>query len=193
MTDAPSERPDEAVTPATPRELPDVAMYLFFAIMVVLGVDLALDTAHGPDAKNMLTDGAATILAAGGSILGWRVWRNEKRARAERAAQEEAKGSSWPSVVAQWRGAHHHATGNFRTAVEEQLRDWDLGPDETRIARLLIAGHTNRDVARVLGVSLGTVERLVAEICRKSGAPDTAAVRRLFVGPALGLDDHLLG
>lgn len=64
-----------------------------------------------------------------------------------------------------------------------------LTPREADVARLLAAGRENKEIARDLGISLGTVKTLVLNILRKCDAPSrmiaalrlhgiTCAVRR---------------
>lgn len=184
--------PTEAVDPRTPRERPDIAMYLFFAIGVVLGVDLALDVAHSTDAKHLLTDGAATILAAGGSVLGWRVWRKERKARIARAEVEEKRGQGWQDRVNRWQEEHTAVLSPLRSSIEAQLAAWGLDEDERNVARLLIAGQTAPQIARVLGVSLGTIEQLEGFVYTKSDLPGSIELRLMVLGPVLGLTSQLL-
>ncbi|MGC2468016.1 MAG: helix-turn-helix transcriptional regulator [Candidatus Acidiferrum sp.] len=45
-----------------------------------------------------------------------------------------------------------------------------LSPREEDVARLLVRGVSNKEVARALGIELVTVKKHVGNICRKLGA-----------------------
>ncbi|MFF2654991.1 LuxR C-terminal-related transcriptional regulator [Streptomyces sp. NPDC058045] len=56
---------------------------------------------------------------------------------------------------------------------------WDLGPRETEVLRLLVAGRRNRQIATELGITENTVKFHTSQIYRKLGVTSRAAAAAL--------------
>ena len=65
----------------------------------------------------------------------------------------------------------------------------NLSPREVAVIRLVAGGYSNKEVARQLGIAVGTVKNHVAETLRKLGARDrTHAVLKAIAGRLLSGD-----
>jgi DNA-binding CsgD family transcriptional regulator len=62
----------------------------------------------------------------------------------------------------------------------------DLTPNEARVARLVAAGGTNREVADALSVSVHTVEADLKRIYRKLGIRSRTELASRFPSPPAG-------
>jgi PAS domain S-box-containing protein len=68
-----------------------------------------------------------------------------------------------------------------RAARREERAEFDLSPGEADVVRLVTLGHTNREVAQLIGVSLRTVEARRGQAMSKLGVTSRAdLVRRAF-------------
>ncbi|HLZ20686.1 MAG TPA: LuxR C-terminal-related transcriptional regulator [Ktedonobacterales bacterium] len=70
-------------------------------------------------------------------------------------------------------------------AVDARLQAGPLTPRETQVAVLISRGDTNREIARTLVISEGTVERHAANIFRKLGCRSRAQVATWATGQGL--------
>ncbi|GAA3475732.1 LuxR C-terminal-related transcriptional regulator [Streptomyces yanii] len=66
---------------------------------------------------------------------------------------------------------------------------WDLGPRETEVLHLLVAGQRNRQIAAELGISENTVKFHTSQVYRKLGVTSRAAAAALAVDAGLGFSD----
>ncbi|MFE7573346.1 LuxR C-terminal-related transcriptional regulator [Streptomyces sp. NPDC057521] len=71
------------------------------------------------------------------------------------------------------------------------LRMWDLGPRETEVLRLLVAGRRNRQIAVELGISENTVKFHTSRVYRKLGVTSRAAAAAMAADAGLSLTGDL--
>ncbi|WP_084350996.1 LuxR C-terminal-related transcriptional regulator [Millisia brevis] len=64
----------------------------------------------------------------------------------------------------------------------EAPAEWDLGPREADVLRLLVAGKRNRQIAAELGISENTVKTHVGQLYRKLGVTSRAAAIAKAIG-----------
>jgi len=104
----------------------------------------------------------------------------------------KVNGYAWRSSVTRMRGefllglnrsVRQEARVEAGDTVEVEI-ELDTAPREVVVLQLLAQGQTNREIARLLGVSVGTVKVHVQHIIAKLGVSDRtqAAVRAVELG-----------
>jgi len=71
--------------------------------------------------------------------------------------------------------------GHVAAKLAERMMEPDLTPREIEVLNLLAQGKTNRQIARELGVALGTVKSHVNNILTKMGAEDRTQAATLAI------------
>jgi DNA-binding NarL/FixJ family response regulator len=95
-------------------------------------------------------------------------------------------------IVRERQGPDHRGAASFGEYLDRavQLRGpSSLTPRETEVLGLLAAGCTTREVAALLVISPGTVERHITQLYAKIGARCRADATRYAVRSGLASDD----
>ncbi len=116
-----------------------------------------------------------------------RVGRLETEARGLRRSQRESIAAVCPLVARAILPCAHdgEATMPARAspmAVEHARIRYALTPRECEVLELVAVGHTNADIARMLGCAEGTLEHHVRSLFRKTSVSNRAALVTLFWG-----------
>ncbi|NUP48804.1 MAG: helix-turn-helix transcriptional regulator [Catenulispora sp.] len=130
------------------------------------------DAARLSTVSSALADTGLLLIAAEAAAQGAIVYRESGDLRAEQTALAQAR-----RLLAECEGAD-------TPALREALRPSPLTEREREVAALVAAGHSNRQIAERLVVSVRTVEGHVYRACVKLGVADRAALAELTAAPA---------
>lgn len=154
-----------------------IAVGLFVAIAILIGLDLASDAATGVDRGHLLLEGLVMALSVAGVGALWR-GRRAAEARAERlgvdleAAREEAS---------RFRNEAREALEGLGEAIDRQFARWQLTPAEREVGLLLLKGLSHREVADVRSTSEPTVRQQALMVYRKSGLRSRTELSAFFL------------
>lgn len=82
------------------------------------------------------------------------------------------------------------ASGAFMDLLEDRFTTWDLTPAERDVALFAIKGLSTADIARMRGVSEGTIKAQTNAIYRKAGVSGRPQLLSLFIDDLM--DDALI-
>jgi DNA-binding CsgD family transcriptional regulator len=151
------------------------ASFAFIALAVT--ADLASDVADGVSVWHLLAEGFVVALALVGFGVLWR----EVRSTNARALGLERDLDGTRADLARWRGeAQEHLRG-LSTAIDSQLRRWELTPAEREVALLLLKGLSLKEIADLRSTSERTVRQQSLGIYRKSGLAGRAELAAFFL------------
>ena len=143
-------------------------------------ITAANEAARAFKAEGFALDCARALLAAGRALH-----RSGERRRAA-AKLEEARVVFSELGAALWVA---RVDQELRRARPRPRRDGELTSAERRVAALVAAGHTNRETASQLFVTLATVEAHLTRIYRKVGVRSRTELARTVADGTLRLDD----
>lgn len=172
----PKDLSDDPETGLASRRL-GIAVGLFVAIAILIGLDLASDAATGVDRGHLLLEGLVMALSVAGVGALWR-GRRAAEARAERlgvdleAAREEAS---------RFRNEAREALEGLGEAIDRQFARWQLTPAEREVGLLLLKGLSHREVADVRSTSEPTVRQQALMVYRKSGLRSRTELSAFFL------------
>lgn len=154
-----------------------IAVGLFVAIAILIGLDLVSDAATGVDREHLLLEGLVMALSVAGVAALWR-GRRAAEARAERlgvdleTALEEAS---------RYRNEAREALEGLGEAIDRQFARWQLTPAEREVGLLLLKGLSHREVADVRSTSEPTVRQQALMVYRKSGLRSRTELSAFFL------------
>jgi len=154
-----------------------LAVFLFAAIAIVIGLDLASDAATGVDREHLVLEGLVMVLAVTGAVALWR-GRRAAEARADRlgvdldAARQEAS---------RYRNEARELLAGLGEAIDRQFERWALTPAEREVGLLILKGLSHREVAEVRATSEPTVRQQALVVYRKSGLRNRAELSAFFL------------
>ena len=82
------------------------------------------------------------------------------------------------------------ASGAFMDLLQDRFDSWDLTPAERDVALFAIKGLSTADMARIRGVSEGTIKAQTNAIYRKAGVTGRPQLLSLFIDDLM--DDALI-
>lgn len=155
--------------------------YVAFAVF-----DLIHDSRFGVDRLNLFFESGVAILI----ILG--VWKtalffiqNESES-SDKLTELKLQNEAWKRRAAESLAA-------FDVQLEEQLLQWQLSPAEKQVARMLLKGYSNRDIAKQRKTSEHTTKQQISSIFRKSGLKTRMEISTFFLGDLTGTDLNVEG
>lgn len=156
-------------------------------ILALLAADIDEANGHFERARDALADGSNRI-AQGVVELTWGEWlrRAKRRAEARRHLAAAVEHVELVGATGLRRRAEAELAAAGGTVARDRPADEVLAPVELQVARLAVAGHTNRTIAAELFLSPRTVENHLGAVYRKlavGGRPGLAA--RAAVDPVL--------
>jgi DNA-binding CsgD family transcriptional regulator len=154
-----------------------LAVGLFVAIVVLIGVDLVGDAATGADGLHLLVEGVVMGLALGGVGALWR----GVRAAAARAARLDVDLEAARIEASRYKAEAHEALRGLGEAIDSQFERWQLTPAEREVGLLLLKGLTHKEVADVRATSEPTVRQQALMVYRKSGLRSRSELSAFFL------------
>ena len=154
-----------------------LAIGLFVAIVVLIGVDLVGDAATGADGLHLLVEGVVMGLALGGVGALWRGFR----AAEARAARLDVDLEAARIEASRYKAEAHEALRGLGDAIESQFERWQLTPAEREVGLLLLKGLTHKEVADVRATSEPTVRQQALMVYRKSGLRSRSDLSAFFL------------
>ena len=154
-----------------------VAVVLFAAIAILIGVDLIEDSQTGVDVAHLAIEAIVMVLAVAGVAALWRGLRaaEARAARLDRdleAARKEAE---------RYRTEAREALEGLGQAIDNQFNRWELTPAEREVALLLLKGLSHREVAELRSTSEATVRQQALMVYRKSGLRNRSDLSAFFL------------
>jgi DNA-binding CsgD family transcriptional regulator len=159
-----------------------LAVWLFAAIAVLIGVDLAVDSQTGAARGHLAIEGLVVALAAAGVIALWRQFLAAEGAVARRNVDREAARARGE----RYRHEARDALQGLGDAIDTQFARWQLTAAEREVCLLMLKGLSHREVAEIRHTTEATVRQQALMVYRKSGLANRADLSAFF------LDDLLL-
>lgn len=173
---------DVQATDDAPR--PRLALGLFAAIFVLMGVDLGMDLLAGGTPEHVALEGGVMVLALTGAGM---VVRDLRRVRARARAlavdldRARADADANAEAAARWRAeAETHIRG-LRGVIDEQFERWQLTPAEREVALLLLKGLSSKEIASVRETSERTARQQATAVYKKAGLSGRAELAAWFL------------
>jgi DNA-binding CsgD family transcriptional regulator len=163
-------------TDVGPRRL-SLAVSLFAAIAVLIGVDLAADAETGVERGHLAVESLVMALAVVGIIALWRGFLTAQ----ERAAQLGVDLASARAEAAHYRAEAREALQGLGQAIDSQFERWNLTAAEREVGLLMLKGLSHREVAQIRQTSEATVRQQALMVYRKSGLANRTELSAFFL------------
>jgi DNA-binding CsgD family transcriptional regulator len=163
-------------TDVGPRRL-SLAVSLFAAIAVLIGVDLAADAETGVERGHLAVESLVMALAVVGIIALWRGFLTAQ----ERAAQLGVDLASARAEAAHYRAEAREALQGLGQAIDSQFERWNLTSAEREVGLLMLKGLSHREVAQIRQTSEATVRQQALMVYRKSGLANRTELSAFFL------------
>lgn len=154
-----------------------VAVALFLAIAILMGVDVAGDLDAGVDAIHVMVEMFVIVLAAGGVAALWWGFQTAKA----RAATLDTDLKAARIEASRYKDDAREAMRGLGVAIDSQFARWELTPAEREIGLLILKGLSHRDIAQLRATSEPTVRQQALMIYRKSGLRNRSELSAFFM------------
>jgi len=154
-----------------------VAVALFLAIAILIGLDIVSDYRSGTTTAHLLTEAFVMALAVGGAVALWRQLRAVRR----RAAVLSADLAAAREEAMRFRQEAHEALRGLGEAIDRQFERWSLTPAEREVGLLMLKGLTHREIADTRSTSETTIRQQALAIYRKSGLRHRSELSAFFL------------
>jgi DNA-binding CsgD family transcriptional regulator len=154
-----------------------LAVALFAAIAVLIGVDVAGDARTGVEPLHVSLEGLVMVLALVGVAALWRGFR----AAEARAANLEGDLQAARAETGRYKAEAQEALAGLGHAIDAQFERWELTGAEREVGLLLLKGLTHREAAEVRKTSEATVRQQALAIYRKSGLRSRSDLSAFFL------------
>lgn len=154
-----------------------VAVSLFAAIAVLIGVDLLADAKTGVDRGHLALEGLVMAFAVIGIAA---LWRGFLTARG-RAAKLDVDLASARAEAAHYRTEAQEALQGLGEAIDSQFERWQLTSAEREVGLLMLKGLSHREVAGIRQTNEATVRQQALMIYRKSGLANRTELSAFFL------------
>lgn len=158
-------------------ETEHLAVALFVAIAVLIGVDVIGDARTGVEPMHVSLEGLVMVLALVGVAA---LWRGLQAAEA-RAAHLEGDLQAARIEAGRYKAEARVALAGLGQAIDAQFERWDLTGAEREVGLLLLKGLTHREAAEVRKTSEATVRQQALAIYRKSGLRSRSDLSAFFL------------
>jgi len=146
-------------------------------ITTIIAVDLITDSGQGVAFWHLLTEGAAGLLALGGTFF---ILKDLIRVRSD--LRQERKLSATLKVEAElWQERSKSYLEGLSKLIEQQLTDWNLTPAEREVAFLLLKGLSLKEIARLRGTTEKTARVQSMAIYSKAGLTGRSELSAFFL------------
>jgi DNA-binding CsgD family transcriptional regulator len=154
-----------------------IAVALFMAIAVLIGVDLVGDSETGVDQGHLMIEALVMLLAVAGVVALW--WG--LRAAEARAARLDVDLETARAEAARYKEEAREALRGLGEAIDSQFERWALTPAEREVGLLMLKGLSHREVAELRATSEPTVRQQALMIYRKSGLRNRSELSAYFL------------
>jgi len=148
----------------------NAAMILFAVIAVLIATDLVIDFMEGGSLKHLAVELLVLIVAATGTGLLWRKFRQTRTHLAKALVEAE-----------QWRQESRELMRGLSVAIEHQFRRWQLTKAEAEVGLLLLKGLSHKEIAGIRSTSERTTREQARSLYRKSGLSGRSALSSFFL------------
>ena len=146
-------------------------------ITAIIASDLIIDSREGVAFWHLLTEGAAGLLALGGTFF---ILKDMIRLR--RDLSQERKLSATLKVEAeQWQARSKSYLEGLSSLIDQQLTAWSLTPAEREVAFLLLKGLSLKDIARLRETTEKTSRVQAMAIYAKAGLTGRSELSAFFL------------
>ena len=163
-------------TSVGPRRI-GVALALFLAITLLIGVDVVGDTRTGAELTHVSIEGLVMVLALMGVAALWRGLQAAE-ARVARLGQDLEVART---EALRYRAEAREALKGLGEAIDAQFERWQLTGAEREVGLLLLKGLTHRETAGVRKTSEATVRQQALAVYRKSGLRSRSDLSAFFL------------
>lgn len=160
----------------TPPTQPWLAI-MMFAIFAWGLADIALDSPEELRPTHLAFEIGLLICSLSVGIWLWQSWRKSEKQL--RVSEESLRQSQ--DLHEQWRQRVALLTEGFNLAVQAQLRDWQLTPSESEVAKYLLRGFSHKDIARFSKRSERTVRQHSVAVYKKANLAGRAELSAFFL------------
>lgn len=146
-------------------------------ITAIIAADLIIDSREGVPFWHILTEGAAGLLALGGTFF---ILKDMIRLRRE--LMRERKRSATLKVEAeQWQARSKSYLEGLSDLIDQQLTAWSLTPAEREVAFLLLKGLSLKDIATLRKTTEKTSRVQSMAIYAKAGLAGRSELSAFFL------------
>jgi DNA-binding CsgD family transcriptional regulator len=154
-----------------------LAVALFAAIAVLIGVDLAADSQTGVERGHLAIEALVIALAVVGVISLWREFLTAETLAARLRVDLEAARAQ----AERYRQEAQEALQGLGEAIDSQFERWQLTPAEREVGLLMLKGLSHREVAEIRQTSDATVRQQALMVYRKSGLANRSELSAFFL------------
>lgn len=161
-----------------------LALGLFAAIFVLMGVDLAVDLLAGGTPEHVALEGSVMLLALAGTAMVVRdllAVRARARTLTEDLSRARANADALAEQAARWRAEAETHVHGLRVVIDDQFARWQLTPAEREVALLLLKGLSSKEIASVRDTSERTARQQATAVYRKAGLSGRAELAAWFL------------
>jgi DNA-binding NarL/FixJ family response regulator len=146
-------------------------------ITAIIATDLVIDSREGAAVWHLLSEGAAGLLALGGTFF---ILRNMIRLRRD-LSQERERSATWRIEAEQWQGRSRRYLEGLAALIDQQFSDWNLTPAEREVAFLLLKGLSLKGIAALRQTTEKTARVQSASIYAKAGLAGRSELSAFFL------------
>ncbi len=146
-------------------------------ISAIIAADLVTDSGEGVAFWHLLTEGAAGLLALGGTFF---ILKDMIRLRGD-LRQERRLSAALKVEAEQWQARSKSYLEGLSSLIDQQLTNWKLTPAEREVAFLLLKGLSIKDVAKVRGTTEKTARVQSMAIYAKAGLAGRSELSAFFL------------
>lgn len=154
-----------------------LAVALFAAIAVLIGVDLAADSQTGVARGHLALEGLVMALATVGVIALWREFLTATGLAAQLSVDLDVARAQ----AARYRAEAREALQGLGEAIDSQFERWQLTSAEREVGLLMLKGLSHREVADIRQTSEATVRQQALMVYRKSGLANRSELSAFFL------------
>ena len=154
-----------------------LAVALFAAIAVLIGVDLAADSQTGVARGHVALEGLVMVFAVVGVIALWREFLTARGLALQLSVDLEVA----RTLAARYRADAREALQGLGEAIDSQFDRWQLTAAEREVGLLMLKGLSHREVAGIRQTSEATVRQQALMVYRKSGLANRAELSAFFL------------
>jgi len=156
-------------------------LFLFSAVVLLVGVDVVADAIEGAPLEHLLTEAAGAGAAAIGAGWSWLRLLEARQAAQQALYESRRQEESWRAEAVRWRTEARSLLQGLGAAIDEQFVRWSLTPSESEVAMLLLKGLSHQEVAAVRGTSERTARQHARTVYRKAGLSGRAELSAFFL------------
>lgn len=154
-----------------------LALTVFAAIALLIGVDIVADYRAGSETNHLLTEGFVMVLALGG-VAGL---VQQIRSVQHQAEQLKVDLAAARLDAERFRADAADALRGLGEAIDRQFERWKLTPAEREVALLLLKGLSHKEAAEARATNETTIRQQALGIYRKAGLRNRSELAAFFL------------